>query len=246
MALPPQGRVYFKINEKTIGQFNNPNYLTERMHRLTASNFGDVIKLKESTSCDSIVKKILRKNNFSTEATKYGKINETVAIKKFEEEYNKIVKPAGLFVDVLHGYLGASPDGIISEDEIVVKCSYKTFKSGYSLEEGIIRKQIPYLSMKDNKIALRKNHEYYYQIQGQLNIIGAKRCYFIVYSGPKNKILVEVFPKDEDFWINKMLPKLERFFLNCLGPEIILNRRGRNLKCLDPPYIREAQEKKKK
>lgn len=97
--------------EKTVGQFENPAYTTERMHRLTASFFGAVIKRKRTTSCDALVKRMLCPKSFSTEATVYGHQNERVAISKFSEKTGKIVMPSGIFVDLDFGYLAASPDG---------------------------------------------------------------------------------------------------------------------------------------
>lgn len=100
-----------EIMQASIGQFENPRFLSERMHRLTASQFGAVIKRKEWISCDPLVKRILDRKSFFSPATAYGKANEAVAISFFEETTGKKVNPSGLFVDLEYGFLGASPDG---------------------------------------------------------------------------------------------------------------------------------------
>ncbi|KAF2898662.1 hypothetical protein ILUMI_07511, partial [Ignelater luminosus] len=43
-----------EILNSTVGQFDNPVYRTERANRLTASNFGLVVKRREHTSCHSL------------------------------------------------------------------------------------------------------------------------------------------------------------------------------------------------
>lgn len=97
--------------QSTLGQFNNPKYLTEKIHRLTASNFG-AVERKNSTSCDVLVKKILNLQSFSTPATEYGKANEAVALSNFEVQKEKKIQPSGLIVYLQNGFLAASRDGM--------------------------------------------------------------------------------------------------------------------------------------
>ncbi|KAK4885560.1 hypothetical protein RN001_001831 [Aquatica leii] len=47
------------ISKNTVRQFNNPLYEEERKNRLTASNFGIVIKRKSKTLCHNLVKNLL-------------------------------------------------------------------------------------------------------------------------------------------------------------------------------------------
>ena len=58
-------------------------------------------------------------------AVNHGKTYESIAIKKFEELNNLAVSKVGLCVNPNFPYLGASPDGLISEDTILeVKCPF--------------------------------------------------------------------------------------------------------------------------
>ncbi|KAK4876938.1 hypothetical protein RN001_009444 [Aquatica leii] len=77
-----------EIVRLTVGQFDNILYRSERSEKLTASNFGAVIKRRIHTSCHSLVKTILLPQYFSSEATDYGKINEAVAISLLEDKLN--------------------------------------------------------------------------------------------------------------------------------------------------------------
>lgn len=109
MQVTSEQRLHIASN--TIGQFNNPLYLTERKHRLTASNFASVIKRNAALSCDKLVIQILKQDGVRTAATEFGKKNELVAVQKFQEITGKTVESAGLHVDLKNGFLAASPDG---------------------------------------------------------------------------------------------------------------------------------------
>jgi hypothetical protein len=39
-----------------------------------------------------------------------------------------------------------------------------------------------------------------------------------------------------------MLPNFVKFYKQCIAPEVVRNNIGRNMKCVDPPYIREATD----
>ncbi|KAF2888540.1 hypothetical protein ILUMI_17633, partial [Ignelater luminosus] len=106
-------QIQLDLEQKTQGQYSNPRYMTKKMHRFTASNFGAVIRRRPSTSCDSLVRRILGRTYFTSPAIEYGLRNESVALQKFTEKTGKIVNQCGLLVDLEHGFLGASPDGNI-------------------------------------------------------------------------------------------------------------------------------------
>ncbi|KAF2890773.1 hypothetical protein ILUMI_15400, partial [Ignelater luminosus] len=213
-----------EIARDTIGQFENSKYVSERAFRLTASHFGAVIRRRPTTSCNALVKTIFRTTSSTcTAAMEYGKKNERVAVLKFQEKTGKTVERAGLYIDVDHGFLGASPDGVINKNEIIeVKCMYKVAQLGLSVQQAVERKCITCLE-KDlqNKIRLRRNHDYFFQIQCQLAVTGAEICYFIVYTGDKNDIFIEEIKADKDIWNTIMLPKLIDFYVNCIAPNII-------------------------
>ncbi|KAF2882522.1 hypothetical protein ILUMI_23658 [Ignelater luminosus] len=239
-------QIQLDLEQKTRGQYSNPRYVTEKMHRLTASNFGAVIRRRPSTSCDALVRRILGRTYFTSPAIEYGLRNESVALQKFTEKTGKIVNQCGLLVDLEHGFLGASPDGIINANEICeVKCLHTVAKLGLTLEQAVKMKKVACLKLaKDMSISINKQHDYYYQIQGQLAITGAHVCNFIVYTGDANELYIQQVERDYEQWKSVWLPKLVTFFKECVAPEIVLNRRSRNLKCRDPELIIQAQRKK--
>jgi len=60
---------------------------------------------------------------------------------------------------------------------------------------------------KDGKMALKKRHAYYYQVQGILQVTSRKKCHFVVYID--KEFHYEIIMRDDDLWRYNMLPKLE-------------------------------------
>jgi hypothetical protein len=96
---------------------------------------------------------------------------------------------------------------------------------------------------KKDIIGINTNHKYYYQVQGQLHVTG-RRFGIIAYWTNKG-LKYETIERDDIFWDNKMFPKLEMFFFNCLLPELVNPRHSRSMPIRNPTYILEAKMKKK-
>jgi len=99
----------------------------------------------------------------------------------------------GLFEDSVNNYLAASPDGIINQDSIVeVKCPFNSRN-----HEIKANKMFQFLTEDESgQLHLKKTHNYYLQIQGQLNVCRKQRY----------------FCADQEYWRVCMLPKLELFY----------------------------------
>ena len=72
----------------------------------------------------------------------------------------------------------------------------------------------------DGRPCLRKNHNYYYQIQGSMAILRVKYCDFVVWT--LKDMSIERITFDEQLWNAVMLPRLEKFYFSYLLPEILL------------------------
>lgn len=77
-----------ELEMKTRGQSNNPFWQQERMLRLTASNFGEVCKMRQKTSCVSKVKQLLYNTFKGSDSTRYGLEHESFAVREFENQFN--------------------------------------------------------------------------------------------------------------------------------------------------------------
>lgn len=87
---------------------------------------------------------------------------------------------------------------------------------------------------------INTNHKYYIQIQGQLHCTQRSFCMIAFWTkrGLRNaKIL-----KDDICWKEKLLPKLKKFYYDCLLPELIDPRHPRNMPIRNPSYIVDAQK----
>jgi len=60
---------------------------------------------------------------------------------------------------------------------------------------------------KNNSITLKKDSNYYYQVQGQMRITKRNLAYFFIFTPNWTKL--EIIEYSETFWIEKMLPKLK-------------------------------------
>lgn len=60
----------------------------------------------------------------------------------------------------------------------------------------------------DGTVELRPKSHWFSQIQGQLNITGRLTCYLILYTPAW--IHVIIVKKDEKYWTEEMVPKLEK------------------------------------
>lgn len=229
----------------TRGQSTNARWHAERKTRLTASYFGKVCRRKDSTRCAADVRKILCGGSFTSAAMQYGILNEPVALELYREKRGVTVQPCGMFIDLIHGFLAASPDGLIGTDGIAeVKCPESMRK------ETAKKAAAKYNDRKHEGTdpKLSRTHFFYYQIQGQLHITGRKFCDFIVYT--EQDIDVQRIERDDEFWQTEMEPFLTRFYRECVLPEVVDPRLERSMKIRDPPYILDAiaekEEKSKK
>ncbi|XP_063387321.1 uncharacterized protein LOC134673288 [Cydia fagiglandana] len=195
-----------------------------------------VCKRRNKTPCHNHVKQILYKNNILTSDMKYGQHNEAVARTLFETTTNKKVERAGLFIDKQYGFLGASPDGIIIDENALleIKCFPSLKRSQESIETAAESRGNKFCLKynKEGKLVMNTNHNYYYQVQGQLRIADMAKCYFVCFIDPGiNMTIIEV-DRDEDF-IHNMISKLVSFYKNCIVPELILRRVPKNQKCVE-------------
>lgn len=228
---------------ETIGQHCNQLWHEKRVNRLTASKFGAVVKRLPHTSCHNMVKSVLYPKNLNSEAVLFGRDNEDKVIQMYEKRTSNKVNKCGLFVDTDHPFLGASPDGLVSFDGLVeVKCLASVKEFSFKEEVENKKKDFCLQFNECGELQLKRNHNYYFQIQGQLNITKRLWCDFVVYS-KKGELFVERINKDDMFWKTTMLPKLTQFYRECMLPEIVDSRVVRGMRIREPKYILDAQEK---
>ena len=134
----------------------------------------------------SLIKKICYPGvaNVETPAIKWGQNNESVAKKLFisameELHENFRVEDVGFVISEEKQFIGASPDGIVTCD----CCGQATLeiKCPYSCRDNVLQ-GVDYLVANDGVKTLKKDHNYFYQIQTQLGCTGMERAYFVVWT----------------------------------------------------------------
>lgn len=220
----------FLIEARTIDQSNSNEWLEIRQNMLTSSLFGKICRRRSKFGV--LVKQIFKSKNMSpTTGMKHGMHYENVAKAKLEKELNIKVKDCGLLIDEENAFLGSSPDGLIDDDGMIeIKCPYASF--GQNIDDQIVNRKITCYSVdrKTKEITgINKNHQYFYQIQGQLNVFKRKYCLFVHYTGDDQDLKITRIERDQTFWDTKMVPPLKEFFFSHYLPELADPRLTRGL-----------------
>ena len=114
-------------------------------------------------------------------------------------------------------FIAVSPD--LQIDCVCCGKGLVEIKCPYSVRETVPSSDnLGYLEDKEGKPSLKKNTDYYYQIQGQMGVTG--RCYTDLVVFTSHGSINERIKFDKPFWLS-MLVKLEWFWNNSLCPELL-------------------------
>ena len=206
-----------KVNEigKTAGEQGSEQWLKERRNRLTASNFGSVCRIRNTTSPKNTVQNLLYSTFKGNAATAYGLTQETeterqlVAWTVSRGASEVSVSHPGPVLLPGHNVLGASPDGIVvckpkhrnMPSQFIVEYKNREKLNDLNLADqeavGLI-KEFP-LRKVDENFALKKSHPIYNQEQGVMAATGISEAAF-VNRGAKSSMEVLWVPFDTEFF----------------------------------------------
>lgn len=221
-----------EIETNTRQQRLSQLWFSVRRYRITSSLFGSVLSRRADTPPDNLVLRIIQPKSFSTPATRHGIENEPVAIENYISYQQSnghpeiAVSPTGFYISVEHPFLGASPDGAVYDPAntlqpfgfLEIKCPYAN-RSQTPAEACGTSGFCCDLDASSGNLLLKESHPYYSQIQGQMGIGERPWCDFVVYTS--KGISVQRIAFNEQFWRNKLLPKLTSFYDNCVVPELV-------------------------
>ena len=203
------------LAEATKGQRTNPLWMQSRRGRLTASNFGPALRAKRAGK--TIMKKVTAdfKGMAGIKSLQWGLDHEqdgfqaasVTAKALFSDTDDVSVTETGLWLTE-SGILGASPDGLIGANGILeIKCPCSLRKCT-SIKNDM--KADFYMELIDGQhLQLKKNHDYWHQVQGQMYVCQKSFCLFYVWT--PNDYAIDLILKDPE-WVNNM-EKLESFYL---------------------------------
>ena len=161
-----------KLEKQTISQSSNETWYYLREKCITASKFGKVAK--RVTNFDSLVNQLNPSRRVVTadmhNIAKQGMVNWF---------------PSGLIINPKSPWLGCSPDRKVY-DSSAEKDGYLPFGRFETkvVKEGAIDFDGVHYIYKDpvtKQLSLKRNHEYYYQVQCQLGLSGLEWCDFFSY-----------------------------------------------------------------
>jgi hypothetical protein len=119
----------------------------------------------------------------------------------YKKKTGNHVHDCGLVVNPAYPCIGASPDGKICDHGqsgiLEIKCPF--IARNLTIREAIDKKSDIknfHLVLENDQIAIKKNHPYWFQIQGQLLVTGATFCDLVTYT-KKDCNILRVLP-DED------------------------------------------------
>lgn len=198
--------------QATVQQSNSSEWFQARNKRLTSSQFGLIVKRKRPVTDKLILSLLFEGESVKVAATSYGKCNESVAKGLYVQKNPEVhVHDCGLVVNPSFSFLGASPDGKVCIDGetgvLEIKCPYAardmTIQAALNLRSFCLK-------INDNgSISLNPDHNYHYQVQGQMLVSGTSFCIFVVYT--KCDLHVEKI-KSNAIFQQSMLDKLAVFY----------------------------------
>jgi len=160
----------------------------------------------------SLVKSLLGDyRSLYTAAIQWRCDHEDDAINSYALQTQLSVRDCGIFLSASYPYLATSPDDLISVGTelglVEVKCPFHHRKS--TIEE-VCNDTSFCLANTDNGVMLKRAHDYYYQITGQLALTGQVHNVVILLCWTEIDVHIERIAFDATLW-NEMRSKLEYF-----------------------------------
>lgn len=219
------------VTRRTVGQAENKEWHRERIGRITALLFKRVARCKTP---EGLIKLLLYpKLTTYSEAIAYGRRHEETAVMAYCElaaaqDKQISVEKTGLHIHPKYPFLAASPDRIVKDGSAVgvleVKCPFS--KARMTAEEAC-RDRNFCCKLVNGEVQLRRDHAYFYQVQGQMAVTGVEWCDFVIWTNAGNSgrsTHVERVFFDTVFWHTELLPALLYFLRYALVPELLTQR----------------------
>ena len=218
------------IEERTRKQFQTEEWHRLRVQRITSSTCGLILTQKKKTVA------LLRQCLYSKPLLHplplpiaWGRENEQIACRKYEEfmvrngHSGLTTSPCGFIIHPEKSWLGASPDAKVFDPSSNLQNGIAEFKCPYSKRDKSPQEACSdqgfFCEMVNGKFSLKRNHQYYHQVQLQLYVATTRAswCDFCVYT-PVGIATERIYPCSE--WKSSHIPQLEEYFDTHMLPEI--------------------------
>ena len=221
------------VERDTQDQAKGPGFFRHRAGRIGASVSGAVYHSNVAQPSQSLIKSICYPHLYkvNTKAIKHGCKFEDYATRAYEAHMKKShinfqLTRCGLFINKEYPFLHATPDFLTSCDCCGLGCG--EVKCPISIQNGDFEKYVqeknPCLEKVNGSFKLKREHNYYFQVQQQLFTVRERiHCDFVVcgIDSDLNAHLVmdRIYP--DPFHLDAVLKRLEGFWRICILPEIL-------------------------
>ena len=236
------------IEQITHGQSDCKLWRLLHNGRITSSMFGEIIQRRNGTDPVSIQRRVMGYTPMMglPAPLKWGREKEATARFAYVQRMHALghkdlqCQSTGLTLLPSHSYMGASSDGLIINHRhhkdngvLEIKCPFSIDKSTvHHLTPMEIAQRHPkqfFLEFQGNKLQLKRNSHYYYQVQGEMAIKQCKWCHFVVWTEARDGLYIEEILFDEGLWSDTICPRLQEFYCKVVIPEILTRRLQRTL-----------------
>ena len=165
---------------------------------------------------DPFMKQLFDKKPFTSAPTSYGQANEKTAKQMYIKKSGNHIHDVGLVINPIFPFLGATPDAKVCENAITgiieIKCPYSVRDS--SIEEACEKRDF-FLERSGSIFQLKRTHNHWFQVQGQLLITGAPFCDFVTFT--RQELNIErIYPCIDT--MHALLQKLTHMYVNYFKP----------------------------
>ena len=145
--------------------------------RLTASKFGEVMRMRASTDGGRLARDIANPAPLNVPAVVWGREMELVLRRQYEVDFGVTVSRSGLVVDPARPFLACSPDGVLPDRVVELKGVYS--RRHHQVGPGIA----DWLETDENgQLQLKAFSKHWFQVQGQMAIVGRELCDLVVFT----------------------------------------------------------------
>ena len=200
-----------EYEQLTRNQSECPDWHRLRENRLTASVFKRVTGRKSNE--ETLAKDLTSKKTVQTAAMAHGIASEGDAARAYADKTNFNVYTVGIVINPSCVHLACSPDRRVYDPSetpnwglLEIKCPMKDSFT-----------EVKYLSCVNGSYKLKKIHNYYVQVMGQMGLTGSKWCDFFVWTA-NDYHLERIYFDDRLFGDYKR--KLDTFYFQYLLPAL--------------------------
>ena len=195
----------------------SPEWFASRKIRLTGSQWYNILvggEHKQALLHGRVC------SDWGERCMRYGQKYEPAALRSVQTYINPsglVIEQPCLYISKTHSFLAATPDGVIRNkhsqeiDTVVeVKCPY-TARFTFKRPKWVLKKD-------NGTYELEYGSRYYYQVQAEMFVTGAKQCLFAVYTNRLTYLMV--VPRDQRF-IDDTVRRLKGYYASTYLPYLL-------------------------